>query len=602
MEYRGISAHEAVDIASVVPRELQLMPQWIVWRYEQRDGRIAKVPIDPRTGYSASTTNGSTWGDFSTAVAVKEKGSYQGIGFVFNADDRYVGIDLDDCVDETGKPEAWAATIVERFDGAYAEWSPSGRGVHLIAVCDAQLPPGNRQGNIEVYQRARFFTITGMSLRNAGQRTAVSDMTTEVLAWHSEVFGAKDSARRDSPGPIHRKLDLSDQEVVELARRSQKSGERFRRLYAGDANGYRSQSEADMALCRMIAFYTQDVAQIARVFCGSGLNRDKWVRQASYRENTISKALGSLSATYDPAYRSLQRDDKIPELPDDRDELKRLLWDERRKLGDAEARLELMSELISMESRILGNRELAQARLTAVALSRFFAHRESERGCPMTEPEHVSLCWLAERCGLSDDTVGRHLTKLTSADLIIKRKVSTSVSIDQTTGMMVPPRYEVQVMPKAANAKAFAAAAASYRRPTPAAGDSRTTWGGKRGDRASMVPPNSDSDPTLYAYGERREERPSLGEAMGSDLIRAGDRAPSLDQEAGGGGTGCLKSAPLLAPHPPNVYDNTVPTSCGSDPNEIPPCRGGTGDKFETHAIAERPVGRLAARVRSRAA
>ena len=49
-------------------------------------------------------------------------------------------------------------------------------------------------------------------------------------------------------------------------------------------------SRADLALCRLIAFYTQDPEQIDRLFRQSALFRSKWER-ADYREWTITKAI-----------------------------------------------------------------------------------------------------------------------------------------------------------------------------------------------------------------------------------------------------------------------------------------------------------------------
>src|SRR5262249_23589499 len=50
------------------------------------------------------------------------------------------------------------------------------------------------------------------------------------------------------------------------------NGHKFQALFAGNWNGcYRSQSEADFALINIIAFYTQNRAQIARLFRKSAL-------------------------------------------------------------------------------------------------------------------------------------------------------------------------------------------------------------------------------------------------------------------------------------------------------------------------------------------
>jgi hypothetical protein len=70
-----------------------------------------------------------------------------------------------------------------------------------------------------------------------------------------------------------------------------RGGERFARLWSGDRSGYESASEADLALCSMLAFWTgPDEGRIASLFARSGLAREKWNR-ADYRHRTISRAL-----------------------------------------------------------------------------------------------------------------------------------------------------------------------------------------------------------------------------------------------------------------------------------------------------------------------
>ena len=72
----------------------------------------------------------------------------------------------------------------------------------------------------------------------------------------------------------------------------QKNGEKFRKLYCdGDFSDYGSQSEADCALCAMIAFRTgADPEMIDTVFRSSALYREKWERE-DYRTATIENGI-----------------------------------------------------------------------------------------------------------------------------------------------------------------------------------------------------------------------------------------------------------------------------------------------------------------------
>jgi primase-polymerase (primpol)-like protein len=82
------------------------------------------------------------------------------VGFVVTATHPFAGVDLDHCRDpETGKVALWAADIIRRLD-SYTEVTPSGAGVRIWVR--ATLPPGGRKkGRIELYDRDRYFTITG---------------------------------------------------------------------------------------------------------------------------------------------------------------------------------------------------------------------------------------------------------------------------------------------------------------------------------------------------------------------------------------------------------------------------------------------------------
>jgi len=159
-------------IVENIPEELAERPQWVCWRYEERDGKQTKVPYTP-TGWRASSTDLMTWTTCAEAYRYYLDGHCDGIGFVFSSADPYVGIDCDDCRDpETGEVAPWSQSIIDRVRDGYVEISPSGRGIHIIlegTVRDGKtrkdvVVDGKAVGRVELYSRAKFFTITGVLL------------------------------------------------------------------------------------------------------------------------------------------------------------------------------------------------------------------------------------------------------------------------------------------------------------------------------------------------------------------------------------------------------------------------------------------------------
>lgn len=80
----------------------------------------------------------------------------------------------------------------------------------------------------------------------------------------------------------------TDEEVLRVARAAD-NADKFERLWRGDWEGqYRSQSEADLALMSMLAFYVRaDDAQVLRLFRASGLGQREKAHRGGYAERTL---------------------------------------------------------------------------------------------------------------------------------------------------------------------------------------------------------------------------------------------------------------------------------------------------------------------------
>lgn len=271
---------------------LQKYPQFVVWRYEEKDDKPTKVPYRADGKGRASTTDNKTWATYPATCDAYTAGGYDGIGFVVTPNDPFTGLDLDHCRHpQTGDIKPWARKIIDQIN-SYTEITPSDHGIRVYIK--ATIPPGgNRKGDIEIYDHARYFTITGNHLE--GTLSTIKARQDELNTLHASLFPTKPKAKTNGSG---HHVSLADTEIIAKAKAA-KNGPEFESLMAGYITGYGSHSEADMALCSMLGFWTgNDVTMIDHLFRQSGLYREKWER-ADYRERTISKACES-GDIYDP--------------------------------------------------------------------------------------------------------------------------------------------------------------------------------------------------------------------------------------------------------------------------------------------------------------
>lgn len=262
-----------------IPQEMRIYPQWVMWRYEDTDSKKpTKVPYSAKTGALASVTDANTWATFDECVNAMSSGWYAGIGFVLTQNDPYSFIDLDDTKgDQTALDRQ--IKIYNEFD-SYAERSPSGSGLHIIVK--GEVPSGRRRSFIEVYSSLRYMTMTGDIYRNAPIKEQ-----NELLNILWAQMGQGSVATAVYAGVAEAKE--TDEQVINRAIAAA-NGDKFTELLAGKWEGmYQSQSEADFALVDIIAFYTQNRAQIARIFRGSGLGQRDKAKRDDYVSYMLNK-------------------------------------------------------------------------------------------------------------------------------------------------------------------------------------------------------------------------------------------------------------------------------------------------------------------------
>jgi putative DNA primase/helicase len=293
------------------PAELRAVPQWVLWRWEARDGEPTKVPCSVRTGLRTDVRDPNGWGSYTMARRVlgNARGRYAGLGFVFTPLDPFCGIDLDNALDTDRETlHAWARAIVERL-GTYAEVSPSGRGIKLflrgnlvsavesasgqVRHCRRGLGDDGR-GSVEIYDERRFFTVTEWPLPGHLNTARVARRQAELNALYRELFPPP-QPHSCLPTPASPAGD----DVIFHRAATAANGTKFARLWAGDASGYGGDESArDAALCACLAFYTRDPRQIERLVYRSGCRRQKWDQRADYRERTIQFALANVTANH----------------------------------------------------------------------------------------------------------------------------------------------------------------------------------------------------------------------------------------------------------------------------------------------------------------
>jgi hypothetical protein len=156
----------------MVPEALKSRTQWLVWRYESKEGqkKPAKVPYYAsgrrRTGKQGDDADRQALTTFDFALQTKSIGTtdagekFDGIGFAFLPGDGLIGIDLDNMIDTTtGELNKRGIGIIESCS-SFAERSPSGKGVHIYVLGETESFKSNDAG-VEVFCGRQFFTVTG---------------------------------------------------------------------------------------------------------------------------------------------------------------------------------------------------------------------------------------------------------------------------------------------------------------------------------------------------------------------------------------------------------------------------------------------------------
>lgn len=300
-----------------IANELKELGKFCLWRYEKVKGRLNKVPYQIN-GRRASTANEEHFSNFNEVLPFmndkkespektqSQENKFSGIGMgVFSP---FAAVDIDACVTD-GKLTDLAQDIIQRLD-SYTEYSLSRNGVRIICkVSDLSFDKetyyiNNRKIGLEVYippYTNRFVTLTGNVIRNKDAMLRDTELQDVLDRYMLRPNGNR--ALR-----IETKSYLSDESILSKAI-SSKQADKFEQLWNGETSGYSSSSEADLALCSILAFWCGgDTGQMDRLFRQSGLMREKWERE-DYRSSTLERAVQSCMSFYAPIQKAPALDD-----------------------------------------------------------------------------------------------------------------------------------------------------------------------------------------------------------------------------------------------------------------------------------------------------
>ena len=147
-----------------IPEYLKEKASWCLWKYETRNNKGTKIPINSITEGYASVNDPKT---FTSLDKASEKlSSYDGLGI--RVDRKLVAIDVDDCVINGGLND-FAKEIASHFPQSYIEFSTSGKGLRIFTFLPKSITYNNdiykmKTREVEVYVAGftnRFVTVKG---------------------------------------------------------------------------------------------------------------------------------------------------------------------------------------------------------------------------------------------------------------------------------------------------------------------------------------------------------------------------------------------------------------------------------------------------------
>lgn len=259
------------------PEELRNTPSWLVANDE-------KAPCHPINGHLVPVNPAIAGGLTFTAAYLAAEEHDGLLGFYLSKNDPFGCIDLDvkDPQTDPDRPDLWTTPeefenyrkIMEYFD-TYAEVSRSGKGLHLWFK--GNIGAGCRRGGIELYTQERFLICTGKAIN----RKVVADRQDKAVLLAADMRQGKDENNYELV-----ELEPVDEDwtVYERAQNAVNKNKFIALAELGDWQGqnYPSQSEADLSLMSMFAFYSKSNEQCRRLFRLTSLGKREKANKNNY--------------------------------------------------------------------------------------------------------------------------------------------------------------------------------------------------------------------------------------------------------------------------------------------------------------------------------
>ena len=289
-----------------IPDNLKKEKRWCLYKIIQRDGKNTKLPLMPN-GKPAKSNDKMTWNSYEDCIAALNRNIGDGLGFMLG--DGYIGIDIDKVSDDiiAYSMDYHARSMTADFlrgISTYAEISPSKTGLHFIGKGEV---PGERKRykNLEIYDKDRFFTITGNIIKDR-DRNKIVNIDSELSPLYEKYMPKINVINSENKRNQITTFLKDDQDILEkLFDRGYFSytGEDLRKIYYGNYESYfNSQSEADFFMLGRLIYYTSDTQKAIFLMENSGLKREKWYKRrgnTDYIHYIADKAIGSINQFYD---------------------------------------------------------------------------------------------------------------------------------------------------------------------------------------------------------------------------------------------------------------------------------------------------------------